>query len=433
MNTSKSLQLLILAGACLLLAIIILPVIFIQRTNSTIDDEIARIKTKGEPLTMADLAGPPIPDKDNGAVVYEKIFKLLKSPNLKKDVEAIEFFDIETKDPTKWSAIEPSLQKMQPIKKMIKEATSRPKCRFKINWQEGYFVELPYPSQTRQLARILRVDAVANARLYKMNEAVNSIKLGFLLENAWKEVPTLISHLVRTAILSIDIQALQDVMRIGTINEVQLKQLFDSLGKIDLKVGLKKAMLGERVLGLWGFQHTDQLFGSVLNSKQAKQCEKIYSQGQLLKIDEAAYVSIMRQSIDKADLTFREAKSKGKVTEIPRYAILTSIMLSDYESTILHRDITMAKLTLARVSLALQTYKSKFHSYPDSLNKLNAKLGWKFPEDPFSGKDLRYRREGQDYLLYSVGADMKDDHGLVNCRDGYDSNKPGDIVWNIKN
>jgi len=33
------------------------------------------------------------------------------------------------------------------------------------------------------------------------------------------------------------------------------------------------------------------------------------------------------------------------------------------------------------------------------------------PTDPFDGQPLRYRKVGEGYLLYSVGADLKDDAG----------------------
>ena len=35
------------------------------------------------------------------------------------------------------------------------------------------------------------------------------------------------------------------------------------------------------------------------------------------------------------------------------------------------------------------------------------------PVDPFSGNPLIYRADGDDFILYSVGTDLKDDGGVV--------------------
>jgi len=37
-------------------------------------------------------------------------------------------------------------------------------------------------------------------------------------------------------------------------------------------------------------------------------------------------------------------------------------------------------------SAAAMTYKDRFGSYPASLKDLKSRLGWKIPDDPFSGK-----------------------------------------------
>jgi hypothetical protein len=44
------------------------------------------------------------------------------------------------------------------------------------------------------------------------------------------------------------------------------------------------------------------------------------------------------------------------------------------------------------------------------------------PLDEFDGKPLRYRREGEGFILYSVGTNLVDDGGE-------DSRGAGDYVW----
>lgn len=74
-------------------------------------------------------------------------------------------------------------------------------------------------------------------------------------------------------------------------------------------------------------------------------------------------------------------------------------------------DVTMMKLELAKLALALAACKADKGEFPTSLNELRGKYIPEIPLDIFSGKPLVYRRVDKGYLLYSVGDDMKDDGG----------------------
>jgi len=74
-------------------------------------------------------------------------------------------------------------------------------------------------------------------------------------------------------------------------------------------------------------------------------------------------------------------------------------------------------------------YKHRFGAYPGSLDVLRSKLKVDVPVDPMSGKDFVYKRQGDGFLLYSIGANMRDDGGKsVTYPYGKD---PDDIVWSM--
>ena len=55
-------------------------------------------------------------------------------------------------------------------------------------------------------------------------------------------------------------------------------------------------------------------------------------------------------------------------------------------------------------------------AFPDSLDELG---GADLPElriDPFSGRDLVYKRKGDSFTLYSVSEDLRDDGGRHHAR-----------------
>jgi len=74
-------------------------------------------------------------------------------------------------------------------------------------------------------------------------------------------------------------------------------------------------------------------------------------------------------------------------------------------------EIRKAHNALLVATLALRSYKLEKGEYPATLEAFAPQYLKAPPADPFSGATLRYRREGDKYLLYSIGPDGKDDAG----------------------
>src|SRR5262249_37600236 len=74
-----------------------------------------------------------------------------------------------------------------------------------------------------------------------------------------------------------------------------------------------------------------------------------------------------------------------------------------------------------RVAFALGAYQRDNGQYPRKLDELAPKYLAVIPTDLFTGKSLTYRPAGEGYLLYSFGANGRDDGGR-----SYDDDPPGD-------
>ena len=76
---------------------------------------------------------------------------------------------------------------------------------------------------------------------------------------------------------------------------------------------------------------------------------------------------------------------------------------------------------LLAVTLALHAYHESHGAYPDSLTAIAANVPANLLTDPFAAQgNLRYRKDGADYVLYSVGPDGRDDGG----KPVYDKTRP---------
>jgi len=76
---------------------------------------------------------------------------------------------------------------------------------------------------------------------------------------------------------------------------------------------------------------------------------------------------------------------------------------------------------LVKVGFALAAYRSDHGAYPARLSDLEPDYIAKVPEDVFSDSPLRYRCEGEGYLLYSVGVNGSSDGAR-----GYDDRRNGE-------
>jgi hypothetical protein len=72
---------------------------------------------------------------------------------------------------------------------------------------------------------------------------------------------------------------------------------------------------------------------------------------------------------------------------------------------------------LSQLALALGACHSDNGAYPERLADLAPKYVAEIPKDGFANADFIYRREGNGYLLYSVGPNGKDDGGLSTFED----------------
>jgi hypothetical protein len=86
-----------------------------------------------------------------------------------------------------------------------------------------------------------------------------------------------------------------------------------------------------------------------------------------------------------------------------------------------YRDVTQERME--DLALALAAYRSRHGSYPDSLSAALAFPVDKLPVDAFTGAPFQYKRDGENYTLYSVGPNGKDEGGR-----GRDADVSGDDV-----
>ena len=89
--------------------------------------------------------------------------------------------------------------------------------------------------------------------------------------------------------------------------------------------------------------------------------------------------------------------------------ILVSLLLPAVSQAQKAEDQANQLFANLQVALALVEWKGQTGEWPDSLHGLVPRVLSEVPSDLFSDEPLIYRREGDGFVLYSIGVNQKDD------------------------
>lgn len=448
-------------GAVLVLLLAVHAVLMVV-WGRQLEDRLEQIREKGEPATVADLVRKPIPDGENGALIYEKAFKLIDlkqtdDPKQSDDLVPARYSPIarylsSTHEEAAWNQLGPAVRRIvretAPIYPLIRRASSYPKCSFPVNWSRGPSAFFLHPSELLQIERLQVAKAVVEAKDGHGDSATDDMLIALRVSNAGSTEPSMLFPLLRSANVGFSYVGLNTVANIHTLTRQQARELYDEAGRISLQAGFMTALTGERTMTTWVFDDLRRDLAKLALLSTGADEESVPPSHCLGKVRSAVTTYLWRpisykdemlsldywdKQLDLASLPYRKIykqKSMDPYLVAPVYATVTRRYFPVFDGARTGRDRAEAQLAVARVAMAAQAYRSQFHSYPKSLAELSARLGWNLPDDPLSGKPLIYKRTDKGFKVYSVGTDMKDDGGIPEEV----LTKPrirmqGDIVW----
>lgn len=441
-----------------LILLVIAHTIFNFIAGRKLEAEINRIRQAGEPLTLEEAAPPPIPDSENAAVLYQKAFKpfqvdenteKIKDQELETLAKFVEWHPGQKKPRPTLAQATAAVAKKEPLFKLLEEASLRPACRFSVDWAAGFEARFPYLWQIRLATRLLTAKALVDSSQGDAEKAMNDLAVAFRAANHLAPEPTLINQMVRMACIAIIFQQFPAILEAAPPDITQSRALYDLLATAEDRAPYIHAMEGERCFGLGLFdllqsKKADRFLYSIAGYDYDRESaptgwrmfvglwpaiRPIWSP--FLKLDELHYLELMQKQISLAAQPYRKAHKQYQTLDQdhPWYAPVSVIIPPVFFMAHAKEDQLIAEAAIMRGALALRAYQIEHGQYPDSLAQLRSAGGWEIPEDPFSGKELIYRRQGQGYILYSVGQNFKDDGGL-NFQDARQK-KPPQVDYDI--
>jgi hypothetical protein len=459
------------AIACVLLAIVIaggvVDGVATLYYGARVKTRLEALRAAGKPLLGRDIAPKPVPPNDNAAPLYLAVDEIVKLHNPGRtngnapteqpvDVprEEVGYSRYNWNDPEDLAVLARYVQKDQRALDLLRDATSRPAAVFDVDWDQGLETLLPHYAKLRLVSRFVAAAAVVAAHQGNQAEALDRVRMGFVVARHTSGDPALIGQFVANSADSIMRRAAEYVLAQGPVPEEAARRLAEELQRVDYPQRYVVAMQTERVLGLDAFsrakrgQDVQALVGDEGPGGSWLEGLYVWAYPGLLRpvlyADELQYLRYMDELERRGSLPLR-GRATARTPEdgrplAPHWAIITRLVVPPVSRADLRLESALAQRRLLQTALGLQVYRQRYGRYPSALAELRA-MGWVVPTDNFTGQDFLYRRRGAGYLLYSVGPNLKDDGGqphwlqLPKEEGGTPRHEPppitaaGDFVW----
>jgi hypothetical protein len=342
---------------------------------------------------------------------YDKIFEKLP-PNVQLNGQQLQVIRGEL------AKIAGPLQEARKLKDM-------PNGRIPVTYSDDWISTLlPEHQEARTFADWLQHDAFDLAEDGKYDEALESCQALLSASGVFKEETFLISLLIRVALQSISVTAMERVLAQGEPSDETLQATQARLAKEINSSGWLQAIRGERA----GAQF---LFENIRSGKVTSTFRSINGARALDGVADwfvdtfpsamvnyyPEYLRHMTRCVEIAKLPIQERGPRTKAwnddtdkSKNPVIRILAPALANCHRA----ECRSQAWLRSAMVAMACERYRQKHERWPATLDLLvKEKLLDAVPLDPIHGQPLRYLKTNYGVVIYSIGIDGIDNQGNI--------------------
>jgi hypothetical protein len=388
--------------------------LFVSITASRLERQIAAIRAAGDPVTIADLAPPPIPAEKNAATYLDRA---------RADMEAIvkEISDLKLASecpgyrlpPKELKTINDSIAAYPKVLPLLQQAAACPE------YEGGFDYTLPSQKFQEQMLKIAGGVRTPSRVLFRRAEALiaegncdEAIRMSILLlrlSRHFDRNPTIVGYLVALASRSAAIEHINEALQTGPVSKETREALDMELAIHEPMSGYKNSLKSERAWALSSIPSQDGMFGTMHR-------QWFVGRG-MANMWMSDYLRFFDSIVSTADdsTTFphpARAIVNNGMGSIPSGLILPSINAT--ENAVAR---VRAEIRCLRVLNALQTRATEADNNVPKLAELG--LPVETTTDPFNGQPLHAKKTPQGWLVYSVGQNQVDDGGnLANSASG---------------
>jgi len=401
----------------------------------------AALEAKGMPLTAQDLT-PPCPDEDNAGRLWKAFENIVTLPgrqpqnpgrpspgeNSDRRVSAeagrligrtwLDFTAGKPLDPVDKAALKDVIRKNARAFELVAEMGDKPCFLYRDPSQSLTESRLPDPIKMIQTTKLMFFSALFGAEDGDAGGAIARLVTGLKFTPLVSREGTLIAFLISMADTNILSRCIGEVCRGRALEDGDLVRLMSVQDPGPWRERLAAAFRGERVQLVEAEEDILQAglgdLGSVFEGASFWQKFGIWIIRPLLKKDLRQALPAFDWLAAQASVPYYQNRAELRAWDLqqrPWYAYLSKFFVGDSEAAFMKVAQIEAIMLANRAGLACRLYKSRMGRYPEGLEALVPDILDEVPVDPFTGQPLVYRREGEGFIVYSLGSNQKDDGG----------------------
>lgn len=406
-----------------------------RQALADVQAELDRIHAAGEPITPEDMfAFHQVPPGVNDTTkLWQRAFELVEKtededakllPLLGEEEVAYERLRADHPESVAPIAERYFKNHDDAIQAILEAARTEGEARFPLDFSEGHLADLSHIEGVRNASRLLALRSRYALARQDAASAQESVDAMLALAATIEDEPGLIQQLVRMSVLSSHHYEWRAILSEQQLSDDELAQAQQTLKEIDLRNGMRLAMLGERAMGFHAFHHM-----YVLESVSQEYAQK--HDGVLARpADCHGFLSLMREIIEAAEEPLIEGRLRAdhliesfeqsvssKNSPKSQQLLVTAELVPALKYAFAAYANAEAARDSAIAGIAFRRHQLKYGKPPESLGALVPEFLDAVPLDPFEPETpLKLVIEGDQYAIYSVGKDLTDDRALLKTR-----------------
>lgn len=389
------------------------------------NERVAELKAQGFPVSLADLEKAYVLPEGvpNAADVYLEAFSHYQEPNefekqwLPVSGSYIWPDDVPPFPDEVMKSLESYLARNQKTLLLLDQAAKIEHCLWPRTMHESYFANNHW-TDIRRAAQLLCERNLCLAQQDKRKEVFDSFQTAIALSETLLKQPFMIDYLVSVAMRALITENLEKVMQIAAFTPEELLLLQSAFERMASPNGFYETLLVERCCLIKGFNLSLRLRYQYLQSQGKSDwlLRACYVLSSIEQKDKLLTLDFYRQFIEAAQRSpfERQQAFLNIQQQIDSYSGI-HFHLNDLASTTKVAQIdlrVLGGLHSTETALAIERYRLKYNSHPESLENLVPEFMAEVPRDPFDNQPLRYIRHDVGYTVYTIGEDGVDNGGI---------------------
>ncbi len=341
-----------------------------------VDAELEGLRARREPLLLAELRPPPVPDAENAAPLLSKAAALLGDA---PDRYATLVQELQDGAPGAAERAGRELSQAAPAARALGEAFARPRCLFPVNYEDGFQALLPHVGEINRLGWLLRLEGAAASSRGDAAGVVAAAGRLLRLARCLDGERTLIGFLVRTSLVEAAFTLAPADPAVADLARAELPGLREQAAL---------ALRMERAFVIRWF--SELLDGRAAPDGVTPGFAAWFFARPLVRRDFAHYLRITQASLDLVGRSWPESaagREQLAALEVEANHPISRGIIPAYRSLLLRLSETEARLRM--LVLAATLAKAPPAALPPGPGSV----------DPLTGQPFRYQAAGKGFTL----------------------------------